>query len=255
MASGWFSDPLGRHEKRFYNGLVWTDRVMDGGYSRSDPIGNVAPAMPFGPVGRAAVSGLVDQPSGGNAPAITAVALGILGAVVAVLVPFGFLVGAVCGVVAVVLGLRGFRNLTGNGDTSNALATSGLMLGSLALIVAVYLGAAYYGFATTVRHALASSTTLVVTDASASRDQVVVTNCYRAVVGAPTATGTIVNTADKKQSFRVTIEFRAAQTKVHSSSLTVPLAPGETGRWTVRDIDVSFKPASCSVVSPAAVTP
>ena len=28
--AGWYADPLGLHEKRFFNGVVWTDRVTDG---------------------------------------------------------------------------------------------------------------------------------------------------------------------------------------------------------------------------------
>jgi uncharacterized membrane protein YidH (DUF202 family) len=198
---------------------------------------------------------LVANPNGGNASAIIALILGIVGAGVALLMPFGFLAGAACGLLAVIVGLHAYRNLTGNSDSSNALATGGLLLGLVALLVAVYFAARYYSVASTVRRAFASSTSLVVTDANASRNDIVVTDCYRSGEGSPAATGTLVNMADKKESFRVTIEFRIGAIVVRSDTTTVPLSPGETGSWTVRDIDVSFKPTSCSVVTPAAVSP
>jgi hypothetical protein len=37
-ASGWFTDPLGRHEKRFFNGIVWTTDVLDGTKRGVDPV-------------------------------------------------------------------------------------------------------------------------------------------------------------------------------------------------------------------------
>ena len=46
--SGWFADPLGRHEKRFFNGIVWTSDVLDGERRGADPIGG---AMRIGAVG------------------------------------------------------------------------------------------------------------------------------------------------------------------------------------------------------------
>jgi hypothetical protein len=37
-ASGWFADPLGRHEKRFFNGIVRTSDVLDGTQRGADPV-------------------------------------------------------------------------------------------------------------------------------------------------------------------------------------------------------------------------
>jgi hypothetical protein len=36
-AAGWFADPAGRHELRFWDGASWTEHVSDGGAVGSDP--------------------------------------------------------------------------------------------------------------------------------------------------------------------------------------------------------------------------
>jgi hypothetical protein len=46
--SGWYPDPAGRHEQRWYDGTAWTDHVVDGGARAEDPL---APrAAPSGPM-------------------------------------------------------------------------------------------------------------------------------------------------------------------------------------------------------------
>src|SRR6266545_8277776 len=35
--SGWFPDPTGRHEARFWDGAAWTDHIADGGVTGVDP--------------------------------------------------------------------------------------------------------------------------------------------------------------------------------------------------------------------------
>jgi hypothetical protein len=36
-SSGWFPDPTGRHEARFWDGAAWTDHIADGGVTGVDP--------------------------------------------------------------------------------------------------------------------------------------------------------------------------------------------------------------------------
>ena len=36
--SGWFADPLGRHEMRYWDGRVWTGHVSDAGVASVDPL-------------------------------------------------------------------------------------------------------------------------------------------------------------------------------------------------------------------------
>jgi hypothetical protein len=41
--SGWYPDPSGRNEQRFYDGARWTDHVASGGQQRVDPMQPAAP--------------------------------------------------------------------------------------------------------------------------------------------------------------------------------------------------------------------
>ncbi len=36
--SGWFADPSGRHELRYWDGTTWTDHVVDAGVQGVDPL-------------------------------------------------------------------------------------------------------------------------------------------------------------------------------------------------------------------------
>lgn len=40
---GWYPDPDGRHEERYWDGRTWSDHVRDGGIAASDPLGEEAP--------------------------------------------------------------------------------------------------------------------------------------------------------------------------------------------------------------------
>ena len=43
-ASGWFADPTGRHQFRFFDGTGWTEHVSDDGNPTVDPYDGEAPA-------------------------------------------------------------------------------------------------------------------------------------------------------------------------------------------------------------------
>jgi hypothetical protein len=45
--AGWYPDPRGRHEHRYFDGTAWTDHVADGGRGSMDPVN--APSPPPGP--------------------------------------------------------------------------------------------------------------------------------------------------------------------------------------------------------------
>ena len=49
--SGWFPDPSGRHQQRWYDGTAWTGHVADGGARADDPLPppTTGPAAPAGP--------------------------------------------------------------------------------------------------------------------------------------------------------------------------------------------------------------
>ncbi|MGH9081251.1 MAG: DUF2510 domain-containing protein [Acidimicrobiales bacterium] len=37
LSPGWFRDPTGRHEQRYWSGTDWTDHVVDDGVPGTDP--------------------------------------------------------------------------------------------------------------------------------------------------------------------------------------------------------------------------
>jgi hypothetical protein len=37
VPSGWYSDPAGRYELRYWNGKEWTEHVSRGGQQATDP--------------------------------------------------------------------------------------------------------------------------------------------------------------------------------------------------------------------------
>ena len=45
--AGWYPDPRGRHEHRYFDGTTWTDHVADDGRGAMDPVN--APSPPSGP--------------------------------------------------------------------------------------------------------------------------------------------------------------------------------------------------------------
>jgi hypothetical protein len=51
--SGWYPDPSGRHEQRWYDGTTWTGHVADRGVTSDDPLapsaGGAAPAAGAAP--------------------------------------------------------------------------------------------------------------------------------------------------------------------------------------------------------------
>ena len=38
VAAGWYPDPTGRHERRYWDGATWTDHVVNGGTQSLDPV-------------------------------------------------------------------------------------------------------------------------------------------------------------------------------------------------------------------------
>lgn len=69
--AGWYPDPEGRHEHRYWDGSSWTDQVSDAGAVSSAPLG--APAMPT--AGAAAPAG---GSGGSKAPLIALIVVLLL---------------------------------------------------------------------------------------------------------------------------------------------------------------------------------
>jgi Protein of unknown function (DUF2510) len=119
LPSGWFPDPHGRHEHRWFNGTAWTADVADAGQRFIDPLG-------------AAPSYAAAVPKTGNGPATAAITCGLL-ALLFAWMPLLVVIGFILAVVALVTGWRGLvranANATGRGTAIAGLVTGGTALG------------------------------------------------------------------------------------------------------------------------------
>jgi hypothetical protein len=69
--AGWYADPAGRHEKRYWDGTGWTAGVSDGGVAGTDPPGSPPTPLserPAGQVTAPAASAPVTVPAAADAP-------------------------------------------------------------------------------------------------------------------------------------------------------------------------------------------
>jgi Protein of unknown function (DUF2510) len=129
MPSGWFPDPYGRHDYRFFNGTAWTADVSDDGQRYVDPYG-AAPRVPgaaAGPIG--------PPPSPGNGAATAAITCGLIGLFFAWM-PVFVVIGIALGVLALVFGVRGVQR-AGAGAGGRSRAVAGVVAGGLALALSV----------------------------------------------------------------------------------------------------------------------
>ena len=129
--AGWYPDPFGRFEHRYFNGSMWTADVSNGGERMVDPIGAASPVRgAYQPVAADASAAA----RRGNGMGITAMILGIV-AVTTAWIPFAFVAGALCGVLAIIFGIVARRRRKGRGGSPSG--TVGLILGPVALLFAV----------------------------------------------------------------------------------------------------------------------
>jgi hypothetical protein len=264
VAAGWFSDPSGRHAKRYFNGEAWTDRVLDGALHASDPIGGVT-SQPQSSANRGSIAPthvVVASRPAGNGFAVAGLTLGIIGVVMA-LSPFGFAAGGFFGLIGLLFGLLGIRNVRVRGATLGGLAIAGIALGSIAVAIGINHVLTYKSLGNAIDDALAPPKVVAAIEANPVRNKVKVTSCYRDPASrAPAATGTLVNTSRAPEAFTVTVafEFETAtvapvSTTVYGVTTTDYVPPGETVSWTVLDRGATFPPKSCTVVARAPAQP
>lgn len=122
LPSGWFPDPHGRHEYRWFNGTAWTADVADDGQRLVDPFGAA-------PLPRSATRGT------GNGLATAAITCGLL-ALLFAWMPLFVVVGLVLGTLGVVFGVRGRRRAQQVG-TGAGTALAGLITGIASLLVSI----------------------------------------------------------------------------------------------------------------------
>ena len=179
----------------------------------------------------------------GNGFAVAALTLGIIGAVLALTSPFGSIIGIICALLGLIFGLSGLRNANRYGAGLAGLAISGIVLGSLALVLGGYQAWNFYRLRHAVEHAIAAQASVPVVNATPTANRVHLINCSQ--VG---ASGTLVNTANERETFRVTVAFHdGRRVRGYGTVLTGPIEPGEQTSWFVqRSVDV-FTPSACTI--------
>jgi hypothetical protein len=129
---GWFRDPTGRHDHRWWDGGAWTAHVADAGVAGLDAI--AGPVIGATGAVREGSSGRDRGPAAGGAPdgtAAVALATGV-GALVLSIVPG---LGLALAVAAVVLAVLARGRVRRSGRPGNGLALAALILGLVALVV------------------------------------------------------------------------------------------------------------------------
>jgi hypothetical protein len=209
---GWHPDPFRRYDLRYFNGTAWTADVSSGGHRMVDPLGAQMPATGGSPVDRPTAS------RRGTGFGLTAMILGII-AVTTAWMPFAFVAGAVCAVLAIVFGAIARRRRRAEGASSTT-ATVGLILGPIAMVLAVG------GFALTL---------LVLDVLRPGRYEIADTSCQE-VGGRQVFDGSIRNDTGRTRSYTIHVEFLRAGTNnvLDTASTDVNDVPGGgSAPWTV----------------------
>lgn len=133
MPSGWFPDPHGRHDHRWFNGAAWTADVSDDGQRFIDPLG-AGPAGYHAPAAGRPGAATAGERSG-NGAAVAAITLGLFALMLA-WIPLLVVIGVVLAILALIFGVRGLRRSRTAG-TGRGLAIAGISTGGAALALAV----------------------------------------------------------------------------------------------------------------------
>jgi hypothetical protein len=217
---GWFPDPTARFEVRYHNGVSWTGDVATNGQRFVDPLAGPDRGAPVAPVRAPA-----------NGAAVAALVLGIVAAATAWM-PFVFVVGAICAVIALVFAVRARRRAR-SGAGRGAMATAGLVLGIVALPLAIV------GFV---------FTRLVLGMLDPGEYEASVECDW--VAGRASLEGTITNLDDEPRGYLVLVRFVREGTSSGLGELTLQVndvGPGEVGTFT-GGITTDVESVGCEIV-------
>lgn len=224
---GWYADPIGRFELRYFNGTGWTADVSQRGQRFVDPHG-IEPTNPEARTNSAATAAMVSG--------IIAVAISWL--------PFIVVLGVIAAVLALGLGWVGVRRA----DTSG--------IGRSRAIVGIVTGAGGL-----VGAALGIVLTVIVLDVyrdyiDPGPHQVSITEC-RLVGSRATAAGVIENLGDDTADYSVIIGFAPPGTDTGrrlARAIVDDVAPGERTAFEV-ERQVDLEEVDCVVVDVTGALP
>jgi hypothetical protein len=127
---GWFRDPTGRHDHRWWDGAAWTTHVADAGVAGRDPL--AIPASE-GAAAAAPRGARVAPTRPGTTDPVAVIALPV--AVLSVPLSLLPLIGLVPAIAGVVLGVVARSRVRRNGSRGDGLAIGALVTAIVALVV------------------------------------------------------------------------------------------------------------------------
>ncbi len=219
---GWYNDPQGRFEYRYFNGAQWTSDVAMDGQRYVDSTNQ--DQMPQAGSQRRS-----------RGMAIASFVTGISGVVFG-WVPFVFVVAAAAAVTAIVFGVLGLKAAQRQDGYGHGFAVAGLALAPCALAVCV--GGFFF-----TRAAVRELGDFV----DPGPHKLVVAQPCTIDGGRATLHGTIRNLDDHNHDYRLFVEFTSSTDGTKLSTIGVPdVEPGETAPWS-SSTDVTASTVTCTV--------
>ena len=226
---GWYPDPMGRFEFRYYNGERWTADVAQHSNRYIDPIGDAATTL--------------TRPS--RAMAVIALVFSLSSLAVA-WIPFVFVIGAAGAITAIILGVIVVRRSARNASAGQPIAIGrGMAVGAIGTAVAA-LALCVVGFQLT-RVVLREVDQLV----NPGTYDVQIDSC-RTENGHVAATGSIRNQDTKTRSYTITIAYRHGGDIWRTDAVSVTdVEPSQRANFTDTSSAVTFtsETVSCTVES------
>ena len=230
---GWYADPLGRFDLRYYNGATWTADVSTGGERFVDPRG-----IELGRVEHHSRQPASGQATGGASTSLAtaSMVLGIVAVAIA-WIPFIVVFGAIAAVLALVFGVVTLRR-SGPSDVGRSRAVIGVVTGISGLFAA----------------ALGVVLSFVVLDVYDSYlnpppHEATITSCE--VVGSRAiASGTLENLGDDTSDFSVLVGFVRPDTDNPHRTIRVELDDVEAGAVATFDAErqIELDDVDCTVI-------
>jgi hypothetical protein len=225
IPAGWFPDPLGRYDHRWYNGSSWTADVSVNGARFVDPLPLAGPTGPAVAVPMGSVPGMTYQGVGvpGPRPTRTMAVLSLIAGLVSVTtgwMPIFFVVGGAAGIAAIVLGVIARNRAREGRATGGGMATAGLVLGPIGLASCV-VGVMLTGV---VLREVREYTEIGPYD-------VEITSCV-AEAGSVRISGTIENLDQDEHDYSIVLEALDGRDVLERDDITVEaVEPGELREW------------------------
>ena len=225
--SGWYRDPTGRFEYRYFNGVQWTPDVAVNGQRYVDK-----------PMDQVPMNQMTVHPSSPRRPRGMAIASFVtaLTAVVVGWVPFIFALAACAAIAAIVFGILALRTARLHDGYGRGFAVTGLVLAPVALAVCV--GGFFFTSAVLRElHAFAEP----------GPHQLFVQQPCTVDGGRATVRGSIRNLDDQTHDYRIVVDFTNPSDGTTSSTVRVKsVRPDATAPWT-SSADITGSSVSCKV--------